>query len=209
MALVTVSNNSLTAVTALPASIPTGALTLIKSITASSSASISFVDGASGVVLDDTYKSYIFKFIDVHPSTEADNTAFHFQCSTDGGSNYNTTMTSTHFRAANYEDASDQFLSFNVTQAQSQDTDFASLINGSIGTDNDQSASGFLQIFNPADTTFVKHFISTVNSYNLNNVCMVAYNGGYFNTTSAIDAIQFKFSAGNVDNAIIKMYGVS
>jgi len=209
MALVTVSNNSLTAVTALPASIPTGALTLIKSITASSSASISFVDGASGVVLDDTYKSYIFKFINVHPSTEADNTAFHFQCSTDGGSNYNTTMTSTHFRAANYEDDSDRFLSYNVTQAQSQDTDFASLINGSIGTDNDQSASGFLQIFNPADTTFVKHFISTVNSYNLNNVCMVAYNGGYFNTTSAIDAIQFKFSAGNVDNAIIKMYGVS
>lgn len=190
-------------------SVPTGALILIKSITASSSASISFVDGASDVVFDGTYKSYVFKFIDVHPSTEADDTAFHFQCSTDGGSNYNTTMTSSHFRAANYEDASDQFLSFNVTQAQSQDTDFASLINGSIGTDNDQSASGFLQIFNPADTTFVKHFISTVNSYNSNNVSMVAYNGGYFNTTSAIDAIQFKFSAGNVDNAIIKMYGVT
>ena len=190
-------------------SVPTGALILIKSITASSSASISFVDGASGVVLDGTYKSYVSTFIDVHPSTEADNTVFHFQCSTDGGSNYNTTMTSSHFRAGNYEDDSDRFLSFNITQAQSQDTDFASLINGSIGTDNDQSASGFLQIFNPADTTFVKHFISTVNSYNLNNVCMVAYNGGYFNTTSAIDAIQFKFSAGNVDNAIIKMYGVS
>lgn len=209
MALTTVSNNALSNITAIPASIPTGALTLIKSITASASASISFVNGASGVVFDDTYKSYIFKFIDVHPSTEADNTAFHFQCSTDGGSNYNTTMTSSHFRAANYEDDSDRFLSFNVTQAQSQDTDFASLINGSIGTDNDQSASGFLQIFNPADTTFVKHFISTVNSYNLNNVSMVAYNGGYFNTTSAINAIQFKFSAGNVDNAIIKMYGVS
>jgi hypothetical protein len=209
VALTTVSNNALSNITAIPASIPTGALTLIKSITASSSASISFVDGTDGVVFDDTYKSYVFKFIDVHPSTEADNTAFHFQCSTDGGSNYNTTMTSTHFRAANYEDDSDRFLSFNVTQAQSQDTDFASLINGSIGTDNDQSASGFLQIFNPADTTFVKHFISTVNSYNLNNVSMAAYNGGYFNTTSAIDAIQFKFSAGNVDNAIIKMYGVS
>lgn len=190
-------------------SVPVGALILIKSITASSSSSISFVDGASGVVFDGTYKSYIFKFINVHPSTEADDTLFHFQCSTDGGSNYNTTMTSTHFRAGHNEDDSDSFLSFNITQAQSQDTDFASLINGSIGTDNDQSASGFLQIFNPADTTFIKHFISTVNSCNLNNVSMVAYNGGYFNTTSAIDAIQFKFSAGNVDNAIIKMYGVS
>ena len=204
MALTKISNNSLSAISTLPASIPTGALTLLSTQTASSSASISFTSG-----IDSTYDSYVFKFINIHGSTEADNTLFQFQCSTDGGSNYNTTMTSTHFRAGHNENDADSFLSFNATQAQAQETDFKTLSNGTIGIDNDQNASGMLQIFNPSSTTFVKHFINTTNSSNSNDVSMNTFNAGYFNTQSAINAIQFKFNTGNIDDGIIKMYGVS
>jgi hypothetical protein len=84
MALISVSNNALSDISTLPASIPTGSLTLIKSITASASANISFVHGTDGVVLDGTYLSYVFKFIDIHPATDA--VEFQFNMSTDSGS---------------------------------------------------------------------------------------------------------------------------
>ena len=46
---------------AIDSGVATGAMTLIKTLTASSSGTLSFVDGASSVVLDGTYKEYIFK----------------------------------------------------------------------------------------------------------------------------------------------------
>ena len=91
MALVKYNNNSLSAVTSV-ASMPSGAMTLIKEQTASSSATISFVDGTSDVVLDSTYPIYVFKFINIHPSGT---NRFQFNGSIDAGSNYNVTKTTT------------------------------------------------------------------------------------------------------------------
>jgi hypothetical protein len=74
----------------------TGSLTLISSQTASASATISFTTG-----IDSTYDEYIFKFINIHPAVDKD---FTFNFSTDGGSNYNVTKTTTFFRAHHTED---------------------------------------------------------------------------------------------------------
>ncbi len=205
MALVTVSNNSLTAVTALPASIPTGALTLIKSITASSSASISFVDGADGVVLDDTYKSYVFKFIDIHPAN--DDVYFTFNLSTDGGSNYNVTKTTTVFNAYHDEADTATGLAYRTGDDLAQGTGFQRLESASLGNGADESCAISFQLFSPADTTFVKHFISVSNGYDASNYSVNNYVAGYANTTSAVNAIQFKMESGNFDG-IIKLYGV-
>jgi len=205
MALVTVSNNSLTAVTALPASVPTGSLTLIKSITASSSSSISFVDGTSNVVFDDTYKSYIFKFIDIHPAT--DNVYLSFQGNAVGGSGFNETITSTFFRAGHAENDGDAFLSYDASNDQAQGSAFQH-ITRNIGNGNDECAVGTLQIFNPASTTFVKHFIATTQIYYSGDYSYETFIAGYINTTSAIDEIQFKMDSGNIDSGIIKLYGV-
>ena len=205
MALVTVSNNSLTAVTALPASVPTGSLTLIKSITASSSSSISFVDGTSNVVFDDTYKSYIFKFIDIHPAT--DNVYLSFQGNAVGGSGFNETITSTFFRAGHAENDGDAFLSYDASNDQAQGSAFQH-ITRNIGNGNDECAVGTLQIFNPASTTFVKHFIATTQIYYSGDYSYETFIAGYINTTSAIDEIQFKIDSGNIDSGIIKLYGV-
>ena len=201
MALTKISNNSLSAISSLPASIPTGALTLLSTQTASASASIEFTSG-----IDSTYDSYVFKFINIHPATDAVN--FEFQGSIDGGSNYNVTMTTTYFNANHNEGDTITNLSYSPAQDQAQGTGFQNLVL-SIGNDADQEASGELQIFNPSSTTFVKHFISRVNEYTSDNQNADRFIAGYFNTTSAIDAIKFQMSSGNIDDGIIKLYGVS
>jgi len=204
MALVKYNNNSISAVTSA-SSIPSGALTHIKTLTASSSATLSFVDGSNGVVLDSTYPIYKFEFINIHPAS--DNVGFKFNMSVDGGSNYNVTKTSTVFASYHYENDSSTALSYggNVDLAQSTSDQ---QISGGTGSDNDQSANGSLTIFNPSSTTFVKHFLGCVQTSGGDDRSLKYYSGGYGNTTSAVDAIIFKFSSGNIDAGKIKLYGI-
>ena len=184
---------------ALDAAVSTGSLILLSTQTASASASISFTSG-----IDSTYDSYVFKFYDIHPSS--DDNRFTFQCSTDGGSNYNTTLTSTGFQAYHTEGGSSS-LEYSASLDSAQGTGFLPL-NASIGADTDESSVGTLKLFSPSSTTFVKHFIAENNAYIESNGTDIFYTAGYFNTTSAIDAIQFKMLSGNIDDGIIKMYGV-
>jgi len=200
MALTKISNNSLSAISSLPASIPTGALTLLSTQTASASASISFTSG-----IDSTYDSYVFKFIDIHPATDGSNITF--QCSTDSGSTYATTVTSTYFQAFHFENDSGANLEYAAAKDLAQSTSFQNIATG-IGNDNDQNYSGSLQLYNPSSDTFVKHFIVNGNSADASDISINQIPAGYFNTISSIDAIQFKMSSGNFDG-IIKMYGVS
>jgi hypothetical protein len=204
MPLISVSNNALSGITAVPASIPTGALTLIKSITASASANISFVDGTDGVVLDGTYLSYVFKFYNMHSSA---NDSFQFNMSTDGGLNYNVTKTTTYFEAVHDEANTATSLAYKTARDLAQSTAFQILAN-EVGTDNDKNASGSLTLFNPSSTVFVKHFIANFNSTFSGDYTVNSYIAGYGNTTSAVNAVRFQFSSGNIDDGIIKLYGV-
>ena len=204
MALVKYNNNSISNVTAL-ASLPGGAMTHIKTITASSDSTISFVDGSSDVVLDNTYPIYLFTFNNIHPASDA--TSFLFQGNAAGGSGFNETMTTTFFRARHRENGSDGGLSYDTNYDLAQSTNFQ-VLSYATGNDNDQSCSGTLHLFNPSSTTFVKQFISKVSNCGRNDHARVEYVAGYFNTTSAIDEIQFKFDSGNIDAGTIKLYGI-
>ena len=166
-----------------------GALVHIKTLTASSSSTLSFVDGTDSVVLDSTYPIYKFEFINIHPAT--DNVEFQFNVSIDSGSNYNVTKTTTYFRSYNYEDDSDAALGYRTPRDLAQGTGFQALTEGQ-GNGNDESCSGQLTIFNPSDTTFVKHFIARNSMYGRTNYEMDVYVAGYANSTSAVDAVQFK-----------------
>ena len=190
----------------LEATLEGGAMRFIKKLTASSSSTLSFVDGSSDVVLDSTYKEYMFIFNNVHPAT--DDIIFTFQGSTDSGSNYNTTATTTLFRAGHNEADSDAFVRYESSHDEAQTTGFID-VDASIGNDNDQHTSGYLHLFNPSSTTFVKHFIASNQSVSSSNYSVNTYMAGYFNTTSAIDAIQFKFSSGNIDSGTITLYGIN
>jgi hypothetical protein len=200
MALTKISNQSLSSITSLPATIPAGALTLLSTQTASSSASISFTSG-----IDSTYDSYIFKFINIHPAT--DNANFSFQSDTGTNTNYNQTITSSYFAAYQTEDGSTAALQYVTGQDQAQGTGFQTLVDA-VGNGNDESCSGTLQIFQPSSSTFVKHFIARSHGYNGSDYSTDLFCAGYINTTAAITRVQFKFSSGNLDSGVIKLYGV-
>ena len=204
MALVKYNNNSLSAITEA-SSLPTGTMTLIKEQTASADATISFVDGASDVVLDNTYPIYLFKFINIHPS--ADNVYFEVGFR-DGSTAYDATKTTTYFRAYQYEAEATTALEYRTAEDLAQSTSFQRLTEGT-GADNDQSCSGTLHLFNPSSTTFVKHFIGRCSSYYYSDANHTGNYAGYCNVTAAIDGVQFSMSSGNFDVGTFKMYGVS
>ena len=204
MALVKYNNNSISSITAA-SSLPTGAMTLIKEQTASSSATISFVDGTSDVVLDSTYPIYLFKFINIHPATNDTGFTVGFR---DGSTAYDATKTSTFFRARHEEDASAASLSYETSYDLAQSTDFQSLSANTLGTDNDQSFSGEMWLFSPSSTTYVKHFMARGNVYHAANIQQDNFVAGYCNVTAAKDAVQFKQTSGNIDAGTIKLYGI-
>ena len=192
------------------AQVGAGAMKLIKTIDSDGSdATISFVDGSSNVVLDNTYRTYIFELINIHP--ESDDAYLKFQCSTDGGSNYNTTCTAGFTAAYNLEDASDAGgPDYNTSLDLQQETGFMAIGYGGSNL-ADACEVSQLWLFNPSDTTFVKNFFligngNLKNSIHGNNNC---FSAGYFNTTSAIDAIQFKYATDEIQDGSIKMYGIA
>ena len=206
MALVKYNNNSISSVTSA-ASFPAGAMTLIKTLTASSSANLSFVHGSSDVVLDNTYPIYVFKLINIHPATN--DVAFKFNLSADTGSNYNVTKTTTNFGAYQAENDSEAAIGYDTSRDLAQSTAAQGFFSsGDLGNGNDESTSGQFTLFNPSSTTFVKHFMSVVNYYNQGNYSINTFVAGYGNTTSAIDAVQFTMSSGNIDSGTIKLYGI-
>ena len=178
-----------------------GAMTFISKQTASSSATIDFTSG-----IDSTYKEYIFHFNNIHPET--DNVNFTFQADTGTNTNYNQTITSTHFQAYHKEDNSSTGLDYVSSQDQAQGNDFETFALG-VGGDADQAMCGVLHVFNPSSDTFVKQFIAVTNNANRNDFSINDFNAGYFNTTTAITRFQFKMSSGNIDAGTITLYGIN
>jgi hypothetical protein len=198
MPLIKLNNRSIKDVTSLPFGV--GTLVHIQSQTASNSASISFTTG-----INSTYKEYQFYFINMRPAT--DQVPFMFNLSTDGGSTYAVTKTTSIFRAFHQEDDSVYQLSYYGSYDLAQSTADQAIL-WSVGNASDESGVGTLQLFNPSSTTYVKHYIFTGNEYEGTNYTINGYVGGYGNTTSAINAIQFKFQTGNIADGTIAMFGV-
>jgi len=189
----------------LSASLSGGSMKFIKKVTASSSATVSFVDGTSDVVLDDTYKEYMFTFKDIHPATDSADFQVNFR---DGSSAYDATKTTTFFRAYHDEGDTATVLQYEANDDVAQGTGVQLLAVG-VGSDNDQSCSGVLHLYDPSSTTFIKHFISTFSNNNASDYYNNTYIAGYCNVTAAIDAVQFSFSSGNIDAGDICLYGIS
>ena len=177
-----------------------GALNLLSTQTASGSATISFTSG-----IDSTYKEYVFKFININAAT--DQASFTWQASTDGGSSYGMTITSSAFQAYQNEAGDSYALQYNTASDQAQATTYQN-ITYLQGNESDKSSSGELHLFNPSSTTYVKNFYSLANNCEHQDMTQNMFIGGYINSTSDVDAIQFKMSSGNFDGKI-KMYGVS
>ena len=179
-----------------------GSLKLITTTTISSDSTISFTSGISS-----TYKEYLFIFNNIHAAT--DNADLQFNGSIDAGSNYNVAKTSSNFRAYHFEGDDAAALQYQTSNDLAQGTGFQNFFgDDGVGNDNDQSAAGYMHLFNPNGATFVKHFMAVTNMSHASDISVQNFMAGYFNTTSDIDAVQFKFDTGNMDAGTIQMFGV-
>ena len=207
MSIVKLNNQGVKNATAFGSITGLGSMIFIKKLTASSSATLSFVDGSNGVVLDDTYKEYVFTFNNIHVATNMAD--FSFNMSTDSGSNYNVAKTSTYFKAqhqgstGNYGSL-DYFTSGDLAQGTGFQRLTEALYNGDTA-----SMSGYLHLFNPSSDTFVKHFIYVDSEFGNDNFAINSFVAGYGNTVSAVNSIQFKFDTGNIDAGDICLYGIA
>ena len=201
MALIKLNNRGVRNVSAF-GSVGVGSMVFIKKLTASSSATLSFVDGTSDVVLDDTYKEYLFTFKNIHPS-EQSSMSFNFR---DGSTDYDATKTTTFFHA--YHNEGDDYAAVAVSASYdiAQGTGFQKQ-GDDIDTENDANSCGYLHLFNPSSTTFVKHFMARI-SVQAQTQATDVYIGGYCNVTAAIDAVQFSMDSGAIDAGDICLYGI-
>ena len=207
MALIKLNNKAVSNATAFGSISSLGSMVFIKKLTASGSANLSFVHGTDGVDFS-TYKEYVFTYKDIHPANNA--VTFHFNGSTDSGSNYNLTKTTTFFRTYHNENDSQAALQYVTSHDLAQGTGFQSLAID-MTTDADGSCGGTLTIFNPSSTTFVKNFLATTSQMaasGTNRYNYELFTAGYGNTTSAVNAFQFKMSSGNFDGDIC-LYGIA
>ena len=203
MAIRVANNKSLSAITALPSAVSGGAMTLLETQTASSSATLSFTSN-----IDDTYDEYVFRFYDIHPSVTDGILQFNGSDDTSSHS-YDITKTTTYFYADHFEDDSATNLNYHTSYDLAQSTAFQGITQGAINDNNDDCAVGTLHLFNPSSTTFVKHFMARSNWSSSNPYSRDGYLAGYFNLTGAITAIQFKMNSGTIQAGVIKLYGIS
>ena len=199
MALKAANDKSMSNITALPSGVNAKSMILLATETASSSATIDFTSG-----IDSTYKEYVFKFIDIHPATNNVQFQVNFR---DGSTAYDATKTSTFFYAYHNEGGTATALSYDTGSDIAQGTGVQTIVLGQ-GNGNDESCSGTLHLYDPSNTTFIKHFMTRISFYQHNNYAFDNFTAGYCNVTAAIDGVQFSMSSGNIDAGTFKMYGV-
>ena len=190
---------------ALDSGVATGNMTLIKTLTASSSATLSFLNGADNVVFDGTYKEYEFHCINIHPAT--DRAFLQFQVDTGTNTNYNQAITSTFHHVFHNEADTNTALNYVAGKDLAQGTGFQT-ISYNTGNANDECNDGTLSIFEPSSSTFIKNFYSRFQTSDDAGFSDNTFAAGYVNTTTALTRIQFKMSGGNIDSGTIKMYGI-
>ena len=190
---------------AIPSGSGSGAMELIKTTTISSDANVDFVNGSSDVVLDSTYRTYVFKLINIHPSSQGDILKVNFSDDTSSHS-YDLTKNTTNFRARHDEDGSDGGIAY-ASDVNNATSDQEIVVN--MNANNDSSCSGIFMLFSPSNTTFAKHFISKMNSDGESDRCFSSYTAGYVNTTAAVTAVRFTSGGSNIDSGTIKLYGIA
>ena len=202
MSIVKLNNRGVRSATTFGSISGLGEMRFIKKVTASSDDTISFVNGTSDVVLDSTYKEYLFTFNTIHAES---NSGFSFNFR-DGSTDYDATKTTTHFYGYHNESGSSSGLQYTTSYDLAQSTGFQ-VIGDNLTTDADHNLSGYLHLFNPSSTTFVKHFIATL-QFNSGTQSTQSFCAGYCNVTAAIDGVQFKMSSDAIDAGDICLYGI-
>ena len=178
-----------------------GIPTLISTNTATGDSSLNITAG-----IDGTYDEYMFLMVDMQISVASQE--FQFNVSSDGGSNYNVTKTTTRFFAHHKEDDSGTPAVVIETVGDQAQATANHYLTYSQGAAADESASGILTLYTPSNTTYAKHFTARMQVSTYFDQAQEHFSAGYFNTTSAINAISFVPASGTL-NGVIQMFGIA
>jgi len=174
-----------------------GGLNLISTSTTSSG--VSEIDITSGI--DNTYTKYLISIMNLHPSNTSGQTLrVRFFTGTGGsqavdtGSNYRNSMIG--FRSDRTSE---------ISHGQSGASYFTAF-NQQLG---DQSFTSNMFLINPSETTFNKLFHGDFAQVDGSGNIAHGIVACRYMATTAITGLRFYMSSGNIDNAIIKLYGIS
>ncbi len=181
------------------AGVSTGSAVLLETAVASDDASIEFT-------LPTAYKQVKFGFYNISTAT-APSVDFQFQVNASGQSGFNETMTTTFFRTYHEEVSTNPLLGYTAGKDQAQGTSYQTLFY-EVDDESDGSAVGEMILYNPASTTYVKHFTAVTQGMQPVNTSKNDRCAGYINTTTNLSEISFKMSSGNIDDGTIKMWGI-
>jgi len=186
-----------------------GIPTLIKTLTASNSASLAFVDGASDVTLDSTYDEYMFVFTDIGPATDGAVFSFQVNATDDAGGGYDTAeITTTAWSTYLLEDGSASAMAYIGAHDAADSTGYIT-ISHDLGNASDESTAGIFHLFSPSSTTYLKHFQSRFfASGSGDQKAQQNFTSGYIKDVTAIDEISFKMDTGNFDG-VIQLFGIA
>ena len=177
-----------------------GSMKFISKQTASSSSTINFTSG-----IDSTYKEYIFVFNNIHASANGYFTV-NFR---DGSSAYDASKTTTMIYTMHKEDDGLDNITGLAGNSLGNSTAVQRLTDNEMGTNNEDALCGYLHLFNPSSTTFIKHFFGRIQWKSGTPSSHDVYVSGYCNVTAAIDGAQFDMSSGNIDSGTITLYGIN
>ena len=154
--------------------------------------------------IDSTYKLYYITWTGINPSVQA--AYFRFQFTIDG-TNFNVATTMSQWRTYHTETGGTVSGPGIATGAQ-QSTSYMN-IDGPLDNSSDASGAGYMYLFNPASTTYVKCFTGQQQSmaYSGGPLSYIAAFGGYVNTTSAVTGVGFNIASGTFSGSI-KLYGI-
>ena len=184
----------------LAATFSGGSMTFISKVTSDGSDDdLSFTSG-----IDSTYKEYLFILNNIH--SEADDTALQVNFR-DGSTAFDAPKSTTFFWS--YHDEADTQTALVYVAGSDVHNGTGGQFLGNLGFDNDQAYSGYLHLFNPSSTTFIKQFIARGNWSSSGNFTADGYVGGYCNTTTAIDGVQFKMASDEIQGGTISLYGIN
>ena len=189
---------------------PKGTLNLIATLTANNSSTLAFVNGSGGVDLT-AYDEFVFKFLSIHPVN--DNTSFGMDIDTGANGSYDASKHTTFERT--YKEANGSGKGFEPTVGFDLTNSLNRQVVYNYGANEDlDTFGGEMHIFNPSSTTYAKNFYSLCTGTDSQNgganggYNHTHYMSGYANTTTAISAIRFYFSSGNIQTGLIKLYGL-
>lgn len=174
-----------------------GALVLLEQHTASASSSLDFT-----TAITSTYDEYLIELVDILPATNG--STLRMLASTNGGSSYDT--------GTNYATAYNRWSKTGQSQAGAA-SDSNIDLGGGLGLSNDSTEQGFVgsvRLYNPLGTSGWKKVRGQSTWwYSGTPELLGASIAAAYKSASAVNALRFIMSSGNITSGTIRIYGVA